>query len=98
MVFDIVAAGEVHPQPQFLMFGNVLITIFLWWVPSFPVVQPQVTRSSSLLLLVMGKWMNSEAWLHCSSILFNEQWSMLHCSREQWSMLYYSGRTGPVQI
>jgi len=28
MVFGIVAAGEVQPQPQFLMFGNVLITIF----------------------------------------------------------------------
>jgi hypothetical protein len=86
-VFGIVAAGEGHPQPQFLMFNNIFIIIFLWWILSFFVVQPHVTRNSSLLLLVIGKWMNSGAWLHCSFILFSEQWSMFYCS----------GWTGPVQ-
>jgi len=56
-----VAAGEVHPQPQFSPFGNIPTTIFQWWVPSLTVVQPQVTRSSRELLLVIGKWMNSGA-------------------------------------
>jgi hypothetical protein len=34
------------------------------------------TRSNSLLLLVLRKPMNSGAWLHCSWVFFNEQWSM----------------------
>ena len=71
-LFGIVAAGEVHPQPQFFPFGNIPTTIFQWWVPSLTVVQPQVTRSSSRLLLVIGKWMKSGAttgYKICSSYL-----------------------------
>jgi hypothetical protein len=84
-VFGIVAAGEVHPQPQFLMFDNVFTLIFL--MVGTIISCGATTCYKKQLFAALGKWMNSGVWLHCSSILFNEQWSML----------YYSGRTGPVQ-
>ena len=31
------AAGEVHPQQQILLFGNALTTIFYWLVPPLTV-------------------------------------------------------------
>jgi hypothetical protein len=51
-VFVIVVAGEVHPQPQLLVFGKIRRAIFLSWDPLITVVCHRFLRSSILLLLV----------------------------------------------
>ena len=45
MLFDIVVAGEVYPQPQLLLFCNATKTLFYWWDPLPTMAQPQVCNS-----------------------------------------------------
>jgi len=43
-LFGIVAAGEVHPQPQLLLFGKAGKAHFYWWDPLPTVAQPPVCK------------------------------------------------------
>jgi len=50
VLFGVVAAGEVHPQPQLLLFGKAGKAFFDWWDP-LPIVEQQ----PALLLIVLSK-------------------------------------------
>jgi len=43
-VFGVVAAAEVHPQPQLLMFGKVRKSVFSSWDPLCNCGVPQVSK------------------------------------------------------
>jgi len=43
-LFGIVVAGEVHPQPQLLLFGKAGKTHFYWWDPLPTVAQPPICK------------------------------------------------------
>jgi len=49
--FDTVVAGEVHPHPQILLFGNAPTAILHWWVPPLTVAQPGLPHSRPQILL-----------------------------------------------
>ena len=78
MLFVIVAAGEVHPQPHIFMFGKGNKPDFAWYGPLIFAAQPQDWRSSKMLLLVVF-FRNSGA--HCSVN------SGAHCSVNSGAML-----------
>jgi hypothetical protein len=60
--FGIVAASEVHPQPQILLFGNAPTVILHWWVPPLTVAQPQVYKKQLVTASCDEK--THEQWSH----------------------------------
>jgi len=48
VLFGVVAAGEVHPQPQLLLFGKAGKAFFDWWDP-LPIVEQQPVCKKQLL-------------------------------------------------
>ena len=65
-MFVIVVAGEVHLQPQLLVFGKIKRAVFFVMEPTDNCDVPQVFEMQQ----------NSGAWLHCSV----NSGAMLHCS------------------
>jgi hypothetical protein len=69
-VFGVVAAGEVHPHPQLLMFGKVRKSVFSLWNPLITMVCHRFPSSSQELLFVRNKTYEQWSMLHCSWVLF----------------------------
>jgi len=62
--FDIVVAGDVHPQPQILLFDNAPTAILHWLVPPLTVAQPQVYKKQLIAASCDEK--THEQWSHAS--------------------------------
>jgi len=87
-LFGIVVAGEVHPQPQLLLFGKAGNAHFLLVGPTTNCgTATGLQEAAKVLLLVLSKLMNSGACstVHKFTSMNNVAW--LHCSC----------RTGPAQ-
>jgi len=96
-----VAAGEVHPQPQLLLFGKAGKAHFYWWDPLPTVAQPPVCKKQHrccflcwvnlwTVELVLSKLMNSGACSTVHKFTSMNSVAWLHFSwflfLEQWSM------------
>jgi len=66
-VFVIVAAGEVHPQPQLLVFSKIKTTIFFMG-PIYNCGVPHVFEKQHFAASRLDINTNNGAWLHCSTV------------------------------
>jgi hypothetical protein len=67
-VFVIVAAGEVHSQPQLLVFGKIKTRSFFSWDPLYNCGVPQVFEKQHFAASCLDINTNSGAWLYCSTV------------------------------
>jgi hypothetical protein len=66
-MFVIVAAGEVHPQLQLLVFNKIKTTVFFMG-PTYNCGVPQVFEKQYFAASRLDINTNSGAMLHCSTV------------------------------